>query len=99
MTPSCCYGDQEAIPEDLIFDVEVTAFEETSGMKVEYVSNRDLLSLQDTSTLEDGEKFDSSYDRSEPFIPQFSDQAREEGEFKQIKDNGKKFDQDTPNRG
>ena len=68
-------------------------------MKVEYVSNRDLLSLHDTSTLEDGEKFDSTYDRSEPFIPQFSDHAKEECEFKQIKDKGKKFDQDTPNRG
>ena len=51
--------------------------ETESGLKVEYISkpdtcdkvasNGDMLSMHYVGTLESGAKFDSSYDRSEPF--------------------------------
>ena len=51
--------------------------ETESGLKVEYISkpdacdkvarNEDMLSMHYVGTLESGAKFDSSYDRSEPF--------------------------------
>merc|ERR1712080_811444 len=51
--------------------------ETESGLKVEYLTkpddcekvarNGDMLSMHYVGTLEDGAKFDSSYDRSEPF--------------------------------
>merc|ERR1712200_166305 len=54
--------------------------ETESGLKVEYISkpdtcdkvarNGDMLSMHYVGTLESGAKFDSSYDRSEPFKSQ-----------------------------